>query len=116
MSNCNNCGAAANIYNDGCDYCGTNVPIKRQVSRVDLGNMPTSKAQKALEDFWVPVEREDYTFNPQDWGHYDPACHWWRTECGHNVELIRYYIERYGDDAPRAWQNDMEIDWPRRVR
>ena len=59
MRNCNNCGGPPSIHHNGCDYCGNNVPIKRQVSRVDLGNMPRGKAQKMLEDFWFPVERED---------------------------------------------------------
>ena len=121
MRNCNNCGGPPSIHHNGCDYCGTNVPIKRHVSYVDVGNMPRSKAQKLLEDFWVPaervsVDRVDYTFNPRDWGHYDPACNWWRTPCGADVEIVRHYIERYGEEAPRAWQNDLKTDWPRRIR
>ena len=116
MRNCNNCGGPPSIHHNGCDYCGTNVHIKRQVSRVDLGKLPRSKAQKALDDFWVPVERPSHNFNPRDWGHYDPACHWWRTPCGADVEIVRHYIERYGEEAPRAWQNDFKTDWPRRIR
>ena len=144
MRNCNNCGGPPSIHHNGCDYCGTNVPIKKpekpvryfegrppprsaaippktkvervSVNRVDLGKLPRSKAQKMLDDFWVPVERPSHNFNPRDWGHYDPRCHWWRTTCGHDVEIVRYYIERYGEEAPRAWQNDFKTDWPRRIR
>ena len=121
MRNCNNCGGPPSIHHNGCDYCGTNVPIKKPVRYFEGRPPPRSaaippKTKKSLEDFWVPVERPSHNFNPRDWGHYDPRCHWWRTKCGHDVEVVRYYIERYGEDAPRAWQNDLKIDWPRRVR
>ena len=104
MRNCNNCGGPPSIHHNGCDYCGTGVPIAR------------SKSQKLLDDFWVPVERPSRNFNPRDWGHYNPACHWWRTTCGHDVEIVRDYIEIYGEEAPRKWQKDFKTDWPRRIR
>ena len=112
MRNCNNCGGPPSIHHNGCEYCGTGVPIKRHVSYVDVGNMPRGKAQKLLDD----LEHPSRNFNPRDWGHYDPRCHWWRTKCGHDVELVRYYIEIYGEEAPRAWQNQTRTDWPQRVR
>ena len=105
MSNCRNCGAAANIYNDGCDYCGTNVPIKRQVSYFEGRPLPRSAA--------IPPS---HNFNPRDWGHYDPACNWWRTKCGHDVEIVRHYIESYGEDAPIKWKESTGKDWPKRVK
>jgi len=116
MRNCNNCGGPPSIHHNGCDYCGTGVSIKRRVSYVDVGSMPRGKSEKLLDDFWVTVKSSSVEFNPRDWGHYNPACHWWRTPCGHDVETVRYYIEMYGEEAPRAWQNDFKTDWPRRIR
>ena len=51
MSNCRNCGATPSIHHNGCDYCGTGVPIKRRVSYIDIGKMPRGKAEKLLDDF-----------------------------------------------------------------
>ena len=116
MSNCDNCGGPPSIHHNGCDYCGTNVPIKRRVTYADVGNTSIDKGQKLLDDFWVPVERPSHNFNPRDWGHYDPRCHWWLTPCGANVEMVRDYIEMYGEEAPRVWQKDFKTNWPRRIR
>ena len=117
MSNCRNCGAAANIYNDGCDYCGTNVPIKRHVSRVDLDNMPRGKAEKLLEDFWFPAKSSSIEFNPDEWTHSFDAARFLRlTRCGHNVDMVKDFIEIYGEDAPIKWKESTGTDWPKRVK
>ena len=96
MSNCRNCGAAPNIYHNGCDYCGTNV------------NVNASKH--------IPQIRKKYDFNKRDWGYLHIPTLEWKTRCGHSVETVEFFIEYYGEDAPIEWQNRFGTDWPQRVR
>ena len=95
MSNCRNCGAAANIYNDGCDYCGTNANANK----------------------YIPKVRKEFEFNPDEWTHsFDAASFLRKTRCGHNVDTVKDFIEIFGEDAPIAWQEQTGTDWPKRVK